>query len=93
MMKHTQKILPTNYLSAFDHFVELALKGLKVKETYDDSFMKVAIPCAAQRPQALKYVNDSYRKISSKNNASANRGEITKTGVCGKFLSKNVPMK
>ena len=27
MVKHTQK--PTNYLSVFDHFVGLALKGLK----------------------------------------------------------------
>ena len=32
MVKHTQTIrwlLPTNCLSVFDHFVELALKGLK----------------------------------------------------------------
>ena len=32
MVKHTQKIRrqkPTNFLSVFDHFVELALKGLK----------------------------------------------------------------
>ena len=33
MVKHTQKIcrlLPTNYLSVFDHFVLLALKGLMI---------------------------------------------------------------
>ena len=33
---HTQTIRrqkPTNYLSVFDHFVELALKGLKVADT------------------------------------------------------------
>lgn len=48
--------------------------------------MKVTMPCEAQRPQALKYVNDSYRKISSKNNARANRGEITKTCFCGEFI-------
>ena len=32
MVKHTQtirRLLPTNYLSVFDHFVGLALKGLK----------------------------------------------------------------
>ena len=32
MVKHTKKIRqqkPTNYLSVFDHFVGLALKGLK----------------------------------------------------------------
>ena len=31
MVKHTEiisRLLPTNYLSVFDHFVELALKGL-----------------------------------------------------------------
>ena len=36
MVKHTQKIrllLPTNCLSVFDHFVELALKGLTTKTT------------------------------------------------------------
>ena len=33
MVKHTQTIrreLPTNCLSVFDHFVKLALKGLKL---------------------------------------------------------------
>ena len=33
MVKHTQinlRILATNYLSVFDHFVVLALKGLKL---------------------------------------------------------------
>ena len=33
MMKHNQTIRPqelTNYLSEFDHFVELVLKGLKI---------------------------------------------------------------
>ena len=32
MVKHTQairRVLPTNCLSVFDHFVELALKGLR----------------------------------------------------------------
>ena len=32
MVKHTQairRLLPMNYLSVFDHFVGLALKGLK----------------------------------------------------------------
>ena len=34
MVKHTQKIrglLPTNFLSVFDYFVRLALKGLIFK--------------------------------------------------------------
>ena len=33
MVKHTQtihRLLPTNYLSVFDHFVGLALKELKI---------------------------------------------------------------
>ena len=41
MVKHTQTIrqlLPTNYLSVFDHFVGLALKGLT--ENGDQSIMK-----------------------------------------------------
>ena len=65
------------------------MRSLKAKETYKKwfySFMKVTMPCEAQIPQALKYVNDSYRKISSKNNARANRGEITKTCFCGEFI-------
>ena len=32
----TQKQKPTNCLSVFDHFVELALKGLKVYQTSVD---------------------------------------------------------
>ena len=35
------------------------------------------MPCEAERPQSLEYIIDSYRKISSKNNARAIRGEIT----------------
>ena len=31
MVKHTQRLLPTNYLSVFDHFVGLTLKGIKEK--------------------------------------------------------------
>ena len=37
MVKHTKKIrrlLPTNYLSVFDHFVGLALNGLNRKRNY-----------------------------------------------------------
>ena len=40
MVKHTQTIcelLPTNYLSVFDHFVWLALKGLNT-ETTDETY-------------------------------------------------------
>ena len=35
MVKHTQtilRLLPTNRLSVFDHFMELALKGLNMFE-------------------------------------------------------------
>ena len=35
MVKHTEtirRLLPTNFLSVFDHFVELALKGLTLEE-------------------------------------------------------------
>ena len=34
LVKHTEiicRLLPTNYLSVFDHFVGLAIKGLKWK--------------------------------------------------------------
>ena len=37
MIKHTQtirRLLPTNSLSVFNHFVELALKGLKIVANY-----------------------------------------------------------
>ena len=37
MIKHTQAIRrqqPTNYLSVFDHFVKLALKGLMAFNSY-----------------------------------------------------------
>ena len=37
MVKHTQtirRLLPTNYLSVFDHFVRLALNGLNRKRNY-----------------------------------------------------------
>ena len=40
MIKHTQKIrrlLPTNCLSVFDHFVRLALKGLGTKSSVTQS--------------------------------------------------------
>ena len=35
MIKHTQtirRLLPTNGLSVFDHFVGMALKGLKIQD-------------------------------------------------------------
>ena len=35
MVKHTEtirRLLPTNFLSVFDHFVEFALKGLTLEE-------------------------------------------------------------
>ena len=46
MVKHTQTIrglLPTNYLSVFDHFVGLALKGLIILEAKfgDDLLAKI----------------------------------------------------
>ena len=47
MVKHTQticRLLPTNCLSVFDHFVGLALKGLNCEKlTYDD--MAVLCKC------------------------------------------------
>ena len=55
MIKHTQKIrrlLPTNCLSVFDHFVRLALKGLGTKSSVTQSislFSKLLIFCIAQR--------------------------------------------
>ena len=72
------------------------MRNLKVKEIYEklfDSVMEVTLPCEVVRPQALKYVNDSYRNRNSKNNARANIGEITKTCFCGEFKSKNVPIE
>ena len=35
MVKHTQTIRHSNYLSVIDHFVRLTLKGLKKIETTD----------------------------------------------------------
>ena len=42
----------------------------------------------AERRQSLEYINDSYRKISFKNNARANRGEITKRVYLDNFCEK-----
>ena len=42
MVKHTQtirRLLPRNCLSVFDHFVGLALKGLR-KNTFPESYRK-----------------------------------------------------
>ena len=39
MVKHTQtvrRLLPTNYLSLLDHFVGLALKGLRKKFAHEN---------------------------------------------------------
>ena len=44
MVKHTQTIRrqqPTNYLSVFDHFVKLALKGLKGVSAFHSYHRKV----------------------------------------------------
>ena len=47
MAKHTQTIrrkFPTNCLSVFDHFVKLALKGLKIMMNYyyyDDELLRL----------------------------------------------------
>ena len=46
MVKHTQvicRLMPTNCLSVFDHFVGLALKGLKTRSVL------VKIPCRESR--------------------------------------------
>ena len=40
MVKHIQtirRLLPTNFLSVFDHFVGLLLKGLKMKKAFDNA--------------------------------------------------------
>ena len=55
--------------------------------------MKVTMPCEAERPQSLEYIIDSYWKISSKNNARANRGEITKHVLFREFISKNASVE
>ena len=42
MVKHTQAIrwlLPRNYLSVFDHFVGLALKGLILEAKFGDDLL------------------------------------------------------
>ena len=41
MVKHTQtirRLLPTNYLSVFDHFVGLSLKGLDYIKSLRNNF-------------------------------------------------------
>ena len=43
MVKHTQtirRLLPTNCLSVFDHFMGLALKGLRIKALKIDYIVK-----------------------------------------------------
>ena len=40
MVKRIQtirRLLPTNFLSVFDHFVGLLLKGLKMKKAFDNA--------------------------------------------------------
>ena len=40
MVKHIQtirRLLPTNFLSVFDQFVGLLLKGLKMKKAFDNA--------------------------------------------------------
>ena len=47
----------------------------------------------AERPQSSEYITDSYRKIISKNNARANREEITKRVYLENLCQKNFPGK
>ena len=47
------------------------MKSLKVKESYKKRFNQNVKFRIHTRKQELEYVNDSYQKISSKNNTSS----------------------
>ena len=64
--------LPTNYLSVFDHFVELVVKGL----TWGH-----AITAQNSQSSALEYINgdfDSTSKNGKPNTAAINQGAMHK---------------
>ena len=61
MVKHTQQFvgkLPTSCLSVFDHFVELALKGLKL-------MMRIHARCNLFNWMYLHIVKRSYGPVIS----------------------------
>ena len=66
MIKHTQiirRLLPTNYLSVFDHFVGLALKGLKMLPF---SFLRL-FPSSLVRTDAEKIDDTVNKKYTGRN--------------------------
>ena len=66
MVKHTQtirRLLPTNYLSVFDHIVGLALKGLKM---FPFSFLRL-FPSSLVRTDAEKIDDTVNKKYTGRN--------------------------
>ena len=59
MVKHIQticRLLPTNYLSVFEHFVGLALKELKWKNVFKTSEAESFAACYAELRQEISHM-------------------------------------